>query len=68
MTNPTLITGDDIISYLPASFSHEQRIQSISNVETIRKHIIQKLPIAFRYGGIDRIVAPGSLYLQDGTR
>jgi hypothetical protein len=67
MTNPTLITGDDIASYLPPSFSHEQKLQSISNVETLRKHITQKLPIALIYNKIHRIIVPGSIYLQHRT-
>ncbi len=68
MTSTTLITGDDIASYLPPSFSPEQRIKSIWLIEQVRLHISQGLPIAFRYGGTDRIAVPASLYLQHRTR
>ncbi len=68
MKNPTIITGDDIASYLPPSFSPEQRIKSIWLIGQVHLHIRQVLPIAFRYDGADRIAAPVSLYLQHRTR
>jgi hypothetical protein len=68
MTNPMLITGDDIVSYLPSHFSQEQNSKVITLTEQVRYHIAHQLPVAFGYDGIHRMTVPGSLYLQKGTR
>lgn len=67
MNSRYIITGDTLISYLPSTFSHEQKLSSIKLVEDIRWAIMRKLPIGFSYNGDSRIVIPASLYLQDKT-
>lgn len=62
-----IITGDTLVGYLPSTFSHEEKLQSIQLVEATRRAIMRKLPIGFSYNGESRVVIPANLYLQDRT-
>lgn len=65
--SPTIITGDTLVSYLPSTFSHEEKLASIKLVEDIRRAVMRRLPISFSYNGESRIVIPANLFLQDKT-
>ena len=65
--SPTTITGDTLVSYLPSSFWHEEKLASIRLVEDIRRAVMRSLPIGFSYNGESRIAIPANLFLQDKT-
>lgn len=65
-TSP-VITGDTLVSYLPSTFSYEQKLASIRLVEDIRSTIIRKLPIGLIYNNEPRIITPANLFLQNKT-
>jgi hypothetical protein len=61
------ITGDTLVSYLPSTFSHEQKIASIGLTQDVRYAVTKRLPIGLNYNGEKRIVIPANLFLQDKT-
>lgn len=61
------ITGDTLVSYLPGTFWHEEKLASIKLVEDIRRAVMRRLPIGFSYNGESRIAIPANLFLQDKT-
>ena len=67
MRDHPFISPELISSYLPDSFGPDRTSRSLDLIDQVRTHIDQRLPLAFSYNGIDRVVIPASLYLQNAT-
>lgn len=61
------ITGDTLVSYLPNSYSHEQKLASIALTQDVRYAVTKRLPIGLSYNNEPRIVIPANLFLQNKT-
>lgn len=61
------ITGDTLVSYLPNTFPHEQKLASIGLTQDVRYAVTKRLPIGLSYNGERRIVIPANLFLQNKT-
>lgn len=67
MNTHQVLDGHTIAGYLSRSLPREKKIQALRVTADIRWAIINKLPIAISYHGVNRLIIPASLYLQEKT-